>query len=282
MDKVEEALAHVAGSGTGEAARNLRWYRIIEAEAISRSKSLTRRIDSWLSFEYVPGEVLDLRPALEARILKACQEMGDGLGWDHSVGTLVCILAEETDAPWASYPFGYCVEKEHYQKICLPGYLVDDPDEFSQAVAHEYAHVIADGLSEGNAPRWLEEAVAVLAEGPLDNSSVLKLREGSWISPSKLELAFDAPEQEGADRIWLAYQQAGWVGKYLETLGGKLGVARLLRELAEESWMRNLVLSVRGQDRIEGALRATFGINTKQLFSRSFEHMCSLQGTELA
>ncbi|AIE87160.1 hypothetical protein [Fimbriimonas ginsengisoli] len=272
-DRLEAAYAEIRDFGIGEAGGYLRWYRVIEAETITRQKSQRVDVNDWLKFEFVPLEVLDLREELANRIEKACDEVARRLGWIHSEQTLFSILAEETDAPWASHPYGYCVHKEPYAKICLPNYLVDDPEEFSQAVAHEYAHVISENLADGYCSRWLEEALSVLVEQRFDEETWRDFRDGisPWRQADDLELAIEGrtDDEEGRDEVWLAYQQAGWIGRYMASLGNEARLGRLLREVANESVAWNLRRTVRRQGRVEAALETVFGMSQRELFSNA-------------
>jgi hypothetical protein len=274
-DRLDDALREAVQFGLGEAGTLLRWYRVIEAETVTRRRSEIQRINGWLQFEVVPEEIQGLRDSLVARALEACEQVAGRLGWNHEEATLITVLSEETEGPWATSPYGYCVAKEPYHKICLPPYLVDEPEEYSQAVAHEYAHVISITLADGYAPRWLEECVSVLVERRLDARAARELLQpGAWQNPPDLEMTFDGRQDDtdaDDDAIWLAYQQAGWLGMYLTSLGDEARLGRLLREAAHEGIWRNLQLVVRGQERVDGALSQVYGFDSRELFRRARE-----------
>jgi hypothetical protein len=273
-DRLEEAYREIFEHGIGEAGSYLRWYRLIEAEAITRRNSRVEQVTPWLTFEYIPDEVGPFRVELVEAMLRAADEVAVRLGWQHGQKTYLSILAEETDAPWATNPFGYCITKEPYEKICLPSYLIDDTEEFKQAVAHEYAHVISGTLSDNNAPRWLEEAVSVLAERRFDEPARQEFVQGiePWLDPNELELMIEgSAEEEDEDSVWLAYQQAGWIGRYLVSLADEKKLGVLLREHADESLIRNLKLALTGRDRFDGALRAVYGMSARQLFDQTLK-----------
>lgn len=295
-DRLAEAYGQILEHGIGEAGGHLRWYRVIEAETITRSKSVTEKVTNWLSVEYVPEEVLDLSATLIEQIVAACDQVANRLGWEHGDATLVSILAQETEAPWASHPYGYCVHKEDFEKICLPNYLVDDPDEFSQAVAHEYAHVISEALADGYSPRWLDEALSVLLESRFDDETWRAFRDGevAWKTPRELEHAIEARGDEGGlddeeierqaweeddkDEIWFAYQQAGWIGRYLCSLKSEKQLGVLLRKVADESPAWNLGRVLKGQDRVDAALRSVYGMGVNQLFREALEFLKRQEG----
>ena len=280
LDRMDGALSEIEGFGIGEGAELLRWYRVIEAEAITRQKSRTIQISEWLNFEFVPEQLMGLECDMAQRALSACDEVAERLGWNHSVTTLLSILAEETDAPWAANPYGYCVSKEPFEKICLPNYLLDDPIEFCQAVAHEYAHVISTNIAEEYAPRWVEEAVSVLVERRFDAETwalFLDMPE-KWLSERDLEFVLtDRSDDEGKkELIWRAYQQAGWIGRYLAHLHSEQKLGDFLREIANESPSTNILRSFKGHDRTEHALRRVYGLSKQDLFEQAYRWITEL------
>ena len=285
QDRIVEAFREIRDHGVGEAGELLRWSRVIEAEAITRRKSRILSIMPWLSLEYVPSETMGFEDLLGQRILDACTEVANRLGWEHSVNTMFSVLAEETDAPWATNPYGYCVSKEPYEKICLPSYLVDDPSEFRQAVAHEYAHVISSDIAEEYAPRWVEEAVSVLVERRFDVDTWQSFctRSSLWLSPSDLEsVLVDRSDDDGTkEEIWMAYQQAGWIGRYMASLRGESGLGEFLREIANESPKFNLLQTLSGKDRTDGALKRVYGLSKRDLFRKAYQWVSTLEAAEL-
>jgi hypothetical protein len=285
MDRIVEAFREIRDHGVGEAGDLLRWYRVIEAEAITRKKSEIIEVTSWLSLEFVPEETMGIECELAKRTVEACNEVAERLGWAHSVSTLLSVLAEETDAPWATNPYGYCVSKEPYEKICLPNYLVDDPAEFSQAVAHEYAHVISTNVADEYAPRWVEEAVSVLVERRFDVQTwrTFCRDADSWLSPFDLEaLLIDRTDDDGTkEEIWMAYQQAGWIGRYVSFVYGDLRLGEFLREIANESPSANLLRTLVGKDRTDAALNRTFRTSKRDLFHNAYLWMSRLSDDQV-
>lgn len=276
-DRVEEAFRCIRGHGVGEAGVYLRWFRLIESEALTRRYSRIESLTPWLSFEYVPDELGALKTDVVRRTLRACDEVANRLGWQHGVETRLAILSEAVDAPWASHPYGYCSEKEPYYKICLPAYLVEDGTEYRQAVAHEYAHVVSAHLANGYAPRWLEEAVSVLAERSFSHETWEEFRADPdlWLSPSELEIRLDsrADEEQEKDAVWRAYQQCGWIGQYLVSLGDEKRLGDLLRAHADEGVWRNLKLALWGQERVDAALKTEYGLDSRRLFRSAFQYL---------
>jgi hypothetical protein len=276
-DRLEDAFGLIEEQGVGETGGLLGDYRLIEAELITRRKGVTKRVNGWLTIEYVTREIMGLEQELADRILRACEEVAARLKWSHDRQTWIAILAEETDADWTTYPFGYCATKEPYEKICLPNHLLDDTDEFHRAVAHEYAHVISNNLSEGFAPRWLEEAISVHAEGAIDEKIALEFRTGDspWVGPDELERVLESRGNDDAevDRILQAYQQAGWIGRYMSSLGGDAKLRDLLIALADDRVMSNLKLRILGRDRTDGAMRSVYAQSLPQIFDNSLRRL---------
>ena len=276
-DRLEAAYDLIREHGVGEMGTLLRHYRLIEAEMITRQKSRVLQVNEWLTLEYVPKDVMGLEAQLGVKVVRGCNEIASRLGWTHGQPTRIAILAEETDADWSTYPYGYCATKEPYEKICLPNYLLDEPDEFHSAVAHEYAHVISSNLSDGNAPRWLEEAVSVLAEGGIDEEIAGEFRDGKceWLSPDALEKLL---ESRGDDELVVAlvlraYQQSGWIGRYLCSIGGDAGLRKLLIEHANDKVLTNLKLRFMGRDRVDGAMREVYGQSVRKVFENTLKYL---------
>lgn len=273
-DRDEVVAAHELAEslGTGEFGWNLGFFRSIEAEAATRRESRVVNLAPWLEFEYLPHEVRNYRALAEAT-LGTCDLVAARLGWDHGAKTRIAILADEADAPWATNPHGYHSPRVPYDKICLPAYVQDDLGEFRQAVAHEYAHVVTHHLTEGRAPRWLSEAVSVLAERNFDPKAMRALAAGKWRAPGPLEAAF-AGDEEGENpewEVWLAYQQSGWIGRFLVGLGDERRLAELLRaHVGGGTWKRVLGL-IGGRSPTDQALRAVYGLSVGELFARALK-----------
>ncbi len=284
QDRMVDAFEEISEHGVGEAGELIRWYRIIEAEAMTRAKSSVLQVAPWLTLEFVADETMGIEGELGERTLQACIDVAKRLGWEHKVPTRLAILAEVTDAPWATNPYGYCVSKEPYEKICLPNYLVDDESEFSQAVAHEYAHVISSNVTDDYAPRWVEEAISVLVERRFDAEiwEQFRVDPSMWLSPTDLEVMLvDRSDDDGTkEEIWMAYQQAGWLGRYLSTIDGVNRLGEFLHEIANESPRINLVRTLKGQDRTDSALRRVFGMGKAELFSRAYSWVVALDSIE--
>lgn len=273
-DHMAEAYAAAVDAGIEDSGEDLFWFRLIEAEWTTRRRARIDRVADWLEIEWIEAEAPRPFKPWISRAVRAMDEVARRLRWEHAAPTRVAILAEETDAPWAAHPYGYCADKHPYEKICLPPYLYDEPDEFSQAVAHEYAHVISLNLTQGLAPAWLEETISVLAERNFDDQALAEFRSGQapWLTPSELEGAFGVdldPSEDDEDRSWLAYQQAGLIGRYLMSLGPEERLADLLRAHVGLGALARLRSSLGGASRTDAALRNVYGLGERELFERA-------------
>lgn len=273
-DRVEEAFAEIEDSGIGERSHSLSYFRMIEAEATTRRDSVVFPVTDWLELEVIPDELgMDLDPeGLGAEVLASCSEVGRRLGYDLTAKTRVAFLAADADAPWATAPYGYCVDKYPYEKICLPHHLLGRPRERWHAVAHEYAHVVSINLSHGHAPNWLGEAVSVLSEGQFDPRAERLFSEGRWPwrEPEKLEGMFDVTHGD-PETVWRAYQQAGLIGRFLAETIGEKGLGDLLRTLGSEGLLAQLFGRFLGRTRTDLALRRHCGFGERDLFAKTLQ-----------
>lgn len=293
-DKVVEAFDLLRGAGLDQWAHYLKVYRMIEAEAITRTRASVEQAAPWLSLEFIPYEVGQAQHAMRRMIGEACDTVAQRLGAIHEHPTRITIIAEECDVPWATNPYGYCADKDPHAKVCVPVRLLDDPPEFMQTIAHEYAHVISLSLSQGRAPKWLEEAVSVLAEREFDEGCWRDFVEdhADWLTPGELELEFgfvrypdaaaagwsdpmllpEGPSVEvadDADAMYLAYQQAGFIGRYLLGRGSERSVGEVLRHIGSDSLWRGLGVALSMRSRTDDALRRVYGFGEADLFART-------------
>ena len=273
-DRVEEAYALINELGIGGDAGYGGWYRLIEAEATTRARSQVRRLTDWLELETIPEETA-YADELPERVLEACDGIAERLGWKHGPATRVSVLAAEADAPWAIGRYGYMADKYPYDKICVPQRALDSPGELRATVAHEYAHVITLNGAEGRVPTWLDEAIAMLAEPNPDLNARRAFANGDadWLWPDDLDHAFHAERRGGENsrRVYLAYQQAAWLGRYLVSLSGEAQIADLLRGFANNSAWTEVKMRVTGQHPADEALREVFGMSEQETFAEALE-----------
>jgi hypothetical protein len=271
-DRLEPAMEVASSLGVGVGGYGARTYRLIEAEFVTRRRSRTEEVQAWMRLETIPEEV-EGAAGLADGILRACEEVGRRFEWDHRAPVLVSVLAAESDAPWAVGRYGYCIDKFPFDKVCLPQAAAHHPEHLHQVTAHEYAHVVVLNLTQGQAPRWLDEAVAMVAQRDVDEGMRAAFASGEqpWRSPHDLELAFGAEgdEAEDAQRVWAAYQQSALIGHYLADRHGEASLGRLLRAFSDNSPWTELKMRLVNQSPADEALRETFGFGEDELFERA-------------
>lgn len=274
-DRLEGAYELAIRLGVGETAQLARFYRLVEGEHLTRKSAVQEKIADWLTLEYVPGEAGDPEQ-LSQRIVAACDAIAQRLGWTHGPGVMVSVLLSDVDAPWAAGRFGYFVDKYPYDKICIPYRSAHDPDYLHETVMHEYAHCIVLNLAQGHAPRWLNEAVAMVAQGGADRQAVAGFVRGEipWQKLSRVSTNFIAEEQ-GAHALWHAYQQSACIGAYLVSLKGERGLGDLLRAFSDNSVLQELKMRVTNQPPADEALRQTYGFGEEDLFDLGLEWLKS-------
>ncbi len=268
-DNVVAAYHAAIEMGTGANGSAIGFYRQLEAEAETRSHGAIRKPTSWLQVE--ARDSID--PSIDIPIQHVIESTAARFGFSERPNTMVSILLSEVDTPWAIGRSGYFVDKIPYDKICLPERALQSEDQFVSVLSHEYAHLIALHLAEGNAPRWLNEAFATLSEGyPTSQvTQMFKLRYAPWRSDHDLELAFGAPENDehGHWERSQAYAQSAIIGRYLQGLKGDKGFADLLRAFANHSRWKDLAMKFTGQEPVDEALKEVFGFGKRELFERS-------------
>jgi hypothetical protein len=293
-DRMREAYEAANELGAGHFGHGLVGFRQIEGEWTTRERGVVQRVNDWLQVEVIPEEVRDAAPGdarppgaaredvrppgevpqwLVEQIVSACDRVAKRFEFEHGPQVLLSVLSEESDVPWMPGRHGYCVDKHPYEKICIPGYSVDDPEDLDHVVQHEYAHVIALNLSSGRCPRWLDEAVAMVAGGGTERRAWRLLQSGraEWKDEESLEAAYseDREDSSGRDAVWMAYQQSSVIGLYLASLHGESGLSQALREhvpgsMAGELWVRAI-----GRSATEHALRQVYGFGVSEAFGRA-------------
>jgi len=275
-DRLDSALKLAIALGVGVNGAYEGWYRTIEAEALTRQKSHQEALTDWLTLELIPHEIGHGglgHQEISHLALEACADVSRRFGFGGTPKTLITILAAETDAPWAVGRYGYMMDKYPYDKICIPLVSTHSAHGFSEVVSHEFAHVLVLTATDGKAPKWLHEGVAMLAE----RSSDLRLRwafareEAPWLSPHELEITHSRNRQGEPDRerTWRAYQQSAWLTRYLVSLKGEEGVGRLLTEFANSSIWSEIKMRLTSQSPADEALREIYGFGESELFAKA-------------
>lgn len=273
-DRLAEANAAALELGVGVVANYEGMYRMIDAEWSTRRYSHISDASPWLRVESIPKETVGAVD-LDEVILRACNEVADRFGYGERAKTMASVLAVEADAPWAVGRFGYMIEKVPYAKICLPNNRIRNEAALHEVVAHEFAHVVVLNLSEGRAPKWLNEGVAMLAERSSDVRVRRAFSSGQvpWLTARELEIAHSGNRQGEPHpmQTWLAYQQSAWVARYLVSVGGEKKVGQLLRSMVEHSTWIEIRVRLTGQSWADEALKHTYGFGEEKLFAETLK-----------
>jgi hypothetical protein len=267
-DRLEPAYEAALRLGTGPTGALVRTYRQIEEETLTRRVSKVRDINAWLQIESVPFEGHE---GLDQFILTTIEETASRFGYDERPKLMVTVLTSEVDAPWAPGRFGYFLQKSSFGKICVPQAALRSQEMLRQVLAHEYAHQIAQDLAGGQAPRWLNEAIATASEDRPTRDDRVAFQRGlmPWRGEHELEGAFGAEwnDATGAKVIGQAYAQAAVLGRALADRKGLAGLADLLRGFSNNSTWEDLKMRITGREPVDEALQEVYGIGVKELFS---------------
>ena len=169
--------------------------------------------------------------------------------------------------------WGYFVDKEPYDKICLPHHLLGSPKHLREAIRHEFMHDITLNLCSGHDPRWFAEAMATLVEGRVNRASWAYFQSvpRDWHGPTELVSAHASDHREAgsADAVTLAYDQSSFLALYLFQNGGVDKLKALLHAIGDESLFHNLERIALGRTRADVALRHIYGWSEDELFHRT-------------
>jgi len=261
-DKLPESFAIAQALGAGFGGGALRWYRMIEGEALTRERAEVKELDSTLSVEHDRSDIELGDEHLQA-IQTAVRTVAKRLGWDFSMAVRTTILLAEVDAPWHGARFGYCVDKYPYDKICIPARAAYDPAHLYEVMAHEFTHVITLNLTQGRIPHWLDEGLAMLME----NAPARPVAE--WQNPIALNAAFEADrrDDEGLARSSAAYSQSAQIVRHLHLIGGDAKLAQLVRAFTNNNLWDEIKINLLGEPSVEEALHEVYGLNQSRLFA---------------
>ncbi len=275
QDEVELAHSTALETGVGSHAQSGVWFRIIEAEYLTRQVSVIVELNEWLSFEYIPEELGDRHAQASELILNGCDLAAQRLQHRHQHPTLVSILAADTNAPWLEGKFGYFIDKVPYGKICLPLVQLDSAEEFKLVVAHEYAHAICTRESEGAMSRSMQEAISTLMGGEATLEARDAFSKGSqpWLNPKQLDMAFNVHQSDTArfSVLWYAYQQSAWIGRYLSEIGGETSLGQFVKAFKEMGFWTRLSLSVFNRTATDEALVRVYDMAGERLFRQALD-----------
>ena len=270
-ERLDDAYEAALDVGMGSTGHYLTWFRTIEAEYLTAQKSSVKQVQPFLELETVPDDIAGQEDWVATVALEAFHEVGMRFSYRHESKVRLTVLAEETDAPWLHGRYGYCIAKVPFYKICVPRHLVGNRPLMAETLKHEYAHVIVGTLSQKRAPRWLEEAVAMLAEGGVSRDKARPFATGEWDWRNPAELEADLSELGDTQDKWEAYVQSGLIGMFLSRNFGDDSIAKLLRDFSASSYWRELWSRLRGRYSDQTAVERTYRISLDELFHRAFE-----------
>lgn len=288
-DRLAEAHAEASVLAVGSLGQYLSWYRMIEAEWLTRSRSETVTVRPWLRFETLQdsedvhwGE--DARPSPSPQmgtgqlIAQICEETALAFGIEERPEVLVSVLSPESEAPWVDGRAGYFIDKYPYDKICIPQRSLTDLDDLREVVAHEYTHALNLVLTQGKCPLWLNEGMAMLSQRTYGGRVRESLASGrTWKNPHTLDAAFHAELQGDRDfgTIHTAYEQAAWIVHFLLTLGDQEKLGNLMRAFNDNTLLGELKMRFTAETPADEALRQIYGMGETELFSHAHEWLRS-------
>ena len=272
-DRLTEAYEGALSLGTGSGAFGIFTYRMIEAEYATRTAAKREQVTDWLEVEWIEGDVALSATELHRTLKGAADAVCEQFAWAHGPKTLATVLARSANAPWAPGRHGFCVDKFPYDKVCLPGYLTDSPADLTEAMRHEYTHVMTLNRAAGLVPIWLDEAIAMEASSGIAPDARAQFASGHWpwLAEEELAAAFstDRESAAGQNLVWRAYQQSACLGAYLGSLQGDVGIGKFLDGFTNNSMVRDFVMRLRGQEPADEALREVYGFGVRDLWSRA-------------
>lgn len=275
-DNLQDSYEMAMNIGVGMDAKHSSDFRFIEGEWLTRSKSKIEPVSPGMDFEHIPDEVGGLLDELKQSAFNACTKFSKVMHYHPKKKILITILCMDADTDWATNRWGYCENKKLYYKLCLPHHLTSDLDEFSSAVAHEFAHVICSELSSEKAPLWLEESICMYAEGGVDKSIQQDFIDNKvfWLIPEKLESALQMLDEiDDEQDVWAAYQQCAWIGEYIFREYGAGKIKQVLELHTETKPIKQLFQNLIGSDLTNSTIKKVFGVSTHTLFEKAYDAM---------
>ncbi|MFM9873480.1 MAG: hypothetical protein ACKVQS_08455 [Fimbriimonadaceae bacterium] len=274
LDRMPEAYQFALSLGAGDLAFGTRIYRMVEAEFRAREYGEIRELGDILRIEGPKGMPIEGWEFFESAVREEFAAVCQRLGYEPVEKVLVSLMIPESDAPWTPYRHGFCVDKEPYEKVCLPLGLMGDERQFRSALRHEFAHVVNLNLAQGQMGSWMEEAIAMRMGDEFDARYLNQLRQGApiWMAPRELSDTFSGDRRgEVRESVWWAYQQAGVIGRYLSEIKGERALGDLARGFANNSVLLDIKMRLLGQSAEDEALREVFGKSEKEVYLAALE-----------
>jgi hypothetical protein len=181
--------------------------------------------------EAVGQEVLDI---LEG----AYREVGYWLGYYPRTAISVTLYSEQDFQAVTGHPHWAGATYSNFDgriRVAIRGVNPGDP-EMRQRLFHEYTHAVVYGLTGGNIPTWLNEGLAVAAEGSAGGrtdgylaGARVAARQGQLIPLTRLGGSFLG--MSSTRTVALAYAESYAATQFLLDRYGTAAVGQLLRRL---------------------------------------------------
>jgi hypothetical protein len=157
------------------------WYnlqRTIEAELGAREACRFHRITEELIIEAAPQLWGGFWPTIIKLAVETLRTVTNGLDVRWGKPLLLTLIPNEEWVAFMHARYGYYSRRSETHKVCLPPSAVGTPGTFRRAALHELAHAAVHQLAGENAPRWLDEGLAVYFErrGRFEESGITPIR----------------------------------------------------------------------------------------------------------
>jgi hypothetical protein len=228
--------------------------RTIEAELGARTAGEIRRIDEHALIEADPDAWGDAWPELVAGVRSAVAEVGDRLGVRWGRPTLVTLVPNDEWVQFVHARYGYYRERVPWHKVCLPPSAILPLSVFARAVRHEVSHAAIHQLAGDEAPRWLDEGIAVLMEGGARPDErrryLLAAARGGRPALDEVSALLEGYDLDlSSGRAGICYAAAGDFAAWLLDRGGWSGLAQILRRVGHGETVDRAIRRAIGTDR---------------------------------
>ena len=176
----------------------------------------------------------------------AYRDIGYWLGYYPPTLILVTLYSQEDFQAIMNAPHWTGATYSNFDgriRVAVRGAAPGDP-ELRQFLYHEYAHAVIYGLTRGNIPTWLNEGLAVKAEGPVGPDPAAGRRQEAFLSGARAaarqggviplgRLSESFQGMSSTRTVAMAYAQSYAAVEFLISRYGAGTVTRLLRRLGE-------------------------------------------------
>jgi len=268
------------GLERGLSRLDVKFYRLLEAEYLTRKESHVVPLNDKLSLEYDPHEHGLHALATQELIRQECDALTKRFRWLYLSPVRVTILIAAVDAPWHYHRAGYCIDKYPFEKICIPASALADEAELRHLIRHEFMHAVTMNICNGHEPVWLTEGLSMFVEGQGPTVYWQRFRDGhsEWRSPMFLSGGIKANRWgNSVEAIREGYEQASVVVAYLHSAGGDDKLIAMMNDIGDESVGRNIKRTLLGQSRTDAALRDVYGLSEAKAFGAAFDWLKGLR-----